>query len=69
MIVKIQRSIFPGDSSLLIYDKDKSVVLEVPMEAVPPSMRLAKGTKAFFYAELTKERRLVVGEQVDDQPW
>ena len=69
MIVKIQRSIFPNDRSLLIYDEARTVCVEAPVESLPPSMRMASGTKAFFYAELNKEGRLIVGEQVDDQPW
>jgi hypothetical protein len=69
MIVKIQRSVFPDDSSLLVYNEDRSVLLEVPVESAPPSLRLAKGTKAFFYAELNNDVRLVVGKEVEEQPW
>jgi len=64
-IVKIQTPL-AGDDVALIYDKEKSFVLQVPTEEVVA--RMAGRVKAYFYARV-RGTRLALEKSAPDQEW
>lgn len=67
MIVKVQLSEFPRNSTVLVYTEDQSVFVEMP---APKELlkKLEHQRKAYFRAELVGTL-LHIKEQVPEQDW
>lgn len=69
MIVKIQRSIFPPEAStMLIYDKKRSVEGQLPLTDEVKKL-LAGDLKGYFQARLDSTGLLHIQKRVADQEW
>lgn len=73
MIIKIQSNQFSSDGieRCLIYDRSRRVYYETDKRnEVEPLIKLLKGRpKAYFKAELNKEGKVTVKDEVPNQDW
>ena len=67
MIVKVQLPL-AGSSQAFVYNKDRTIEMEVHMSAV--AQRFRKGEyKLYFEAALVDDGVLLIGERVPAQSW
>lgn len=67
MIIKIQVSLSPGPVQVLIYNRDRSVVHELPYEEEIEDL-MGDRVKAYFHAVLVGDE-LVIEDEAPVQEW
>ncbi len=68
MILKLQRSLFPRDSEVLVYNEDKSLFDQLPWCKEFEEM-FGDDVKIYVHAHINENKILVFGDDADWQDW
>jgi hypothetical protein len=68
VIVKLQISLNDGGATALVYNERKSFIQQLPATDDVLTL-MGSRVKAFFRVRFSKDRHVVLEEEVEDQDW